>query len=364
MPVKSNKEEFILKANKIHNNKYDYSFVIYTNSKSKIGIICERHGVFNQTPNEHLSKKSGCPSCSGNTKYDKKTFIKKSNHIFNNKYDYSLISQLENSHSKIKIICPIHHSFIKSAYLHIQGQGCPKCSKVSKMDIDLFIKRANIKHNYRYDYSNVKNENKFMRKKISIRCVDHGIFEQRYTNHLYGQGCPKCCSTKKYTLDEFKLESSKKHNNKYNYNLVNFSNLDDKIEILCPNHGSFFQTAVSHNKGIGCPKCKSSKGEIKIREILSKNQIKFIEQYKFDNCKFKNKLKFDFYLPEYKLCIEYNGKQHYKPIEFFGGEYTFEKQKIKDTIKTIYCNDNNIKLLNIKYNDDVETSLCNFFNFS
>lgn len=59
---KSSVEEFIIKANKIHNNKYDYSKVNYINSQTKIIIICPFHGEFNQRPNDHLQKQ-GCPKC-------------------------------------------------------------------------------------------------------------------------------------------------------------------------------------------------------------------------------------------------------------------------------------------------------------
>ena len=54
--------QFIGDANLIHNNTYDYSLVEYINSKTKIKIICPKHGIFEQTPNSHLSNQ-GCPTC-------------------------------------------------------------------------------------------------------------------------------------------------------------------------------------------------------------------------------------------------------------------------------------------------------------
>lgn len=60
--LKYTKNSFIEKANKIHFNKYDYSLVNYINSKLKVKIICFEHGIFEQTPNHHLSN-GGCPIC-------------------------------------------------------------------------------------------------------------------------------------------------------------------------------------------------------------------------------------------------------------------------------------------------------------
>ena len=68
-------------------------------------------------------------------------------------------------------------------------------------------------------------------------------------------------------------------------------------------------------------------------------------------------LPFDFYLPIENICIEFNGLQHYKPIEYFGGEKEFEKRKINDKIKQDYCVENSIELITIKYNDDVEVKM-------
>ena len=84
-----------------------------------------------------------------------------------------------------------------------------------------------------------------------------------------------------------------------------------------------------------------------------KNNIKFIQQHKFDDCKNIKPLPFDFYLPDYNTCIEFNGKQHYEPIKYFGGRVVYDKLIKRDKIKMEYCNKNNIPLLIIKYNDNI-----------
>ncbi len=87
--------EFINKANIVHNNKYDYSLVEYIASKCKVKIVCQEHGTFEQLPNGHL-RGQGCPVCAGTIKLSTDQFISKANHIHNNKYDYSLVEYINN----------------------------------------------------------------------------------------------------------------------------------------------------------------------------------------------------------------------------------------------------------------------------
>jgi len=127
-----------------------------------------------------------------------------------------------------------------------------------------------------------------------------------------------------------------------------------KIKIICKKHGIFEQTPDNHiNKKTGCPICNESKGEKEIRIILNNLNIKYIKQKTFNNCKNKRKLPFDFYLTDYNLCIEFDGIQHFKSIEYFGGEKVLKETQKRDLIKNNYCKENNIKLLRIKYNENI-----------
>lgn len=109
-------------------------------------------------------------------------------------------------------------------------------------------------------------------------------------------------------------------------------------------------------KGTGCPKCKQSHGEEKVENWLKENNVSYLREYRFSDCKYKRTLPFDFYLPDYNLCIEYQGKQHYKPCTINGmtkqqSEFNFKLQKTKDRIKKQYCLNNNIAFLEISYKD-------------
>jgi very-short-patch-repair endonuclease len=94
-----------------------------------------------------------------------------------------------------------------------------------------------------------------------------------------------------------------------------------------------------------------SYGERKILKYLESNNIEYKHQFKFDECKNVNKLIFDFYVPSLNTIIEFDGRQHFEPIEFFGGLEDFEKLKVRDSIKNDFCEKNKINLLRISYED-------------
>lgn len=352
-------QNFIIKANLIHNNKYDYSNVIYINTKTKIKIFCIEHGMFEQELMSHL-KGCGCPSCKNVKKLTTNEFIKKANITHNNKYNYKNTNYI-NTLTDVNITCPEHGDFEQKASNHLNGNGCPTCGFISggskiKSNTETFINKANIIHNKTYDYSLVNYIN--VRTKIKILCTIHGIFEQLPSNHLSGSGCYKCgnlsiATFKSKSNNDFIIDAKIKHNDEYDYSLVNYIDAKTKIKIICKKHVEFEQLPSNHLSGSGCPICNESKGEKEIRCFLIKNEIKFIRQKTFSDCKNINLLSFDFYLPDSNTCIEFNGRQHYEPINKWGGIPQYEKQIINDKIKMKYCRDNNIPLIIIKYDDNI-----------
>ena len=118
------------------------------------------------------------------------------------------------------------------------------------------------------------------------------------------------------------------------------------------------QSPSSHLKGFDISGFENiSKGETIISKILDSNNIKYYRQKTYSDFKFKNKLRFDFYLPEHNTCIEYDGIQHFEPINFFGGLKSLKHNQKIDKLKNEYCKNNNIKLLRIKYNQNIEDKI-------
>ena len=123
-----------------------------------------------------------------------------------------------------------------------------------KITTESFIRNSNLKHNNKYDYSETIYQGCLV--KLKILCRKHGIFEQKASNHLRGQGCPKC-GIKRLSLDDFILKCKSRHGDTYDYSKVNYKTLNDKVVINCREHGDFLQSANSHEQGHGCPKCKN-----------------------------------------------------------------------------------------------------------
>jgi hypothetical protein len=184
-------DEFIIQANSIYHNKYDYSKTKYINSITEIIIICKIHGEFKLTPNKHLGGQ-GCKKCNFNYVKNTEKFIEQANIIHNYKYDYSKTNYI-NNYTKVIITCKIHGDFKQTPANHISGRGCYFCSLEDKSyDTNEFIRKASLIHNNKYDYS----------KSIYIRatsvliiiCPIHGEFKQTANQHLTGHGCRKCAA--------------------------------------------------------------------------------------------------------------------------------------------------------------------------
>ena len=279
-------QECLKRFKEVHGDKYDYSKVVFNNVDEKVCIICKEHGEFWQTPYKHINRKQGCPFCSKNVKFSKEDFINESLKTHIKKYDYSKVNYI-NAQEDVEIICPEHGSFWQKANLHRRGADCPMCVGGSKDTAETFIKKAKTIKGDLYDYSK-----------------------------------------------------------------VDYKDSNTKVEIGCPKHGYFFVKPVYHLNQIlgGCPKCKESNGEKIVRKWLEKNNIDFKQEFKFESCKDKLPLPFDFYIPSKRILIEFQGKQHYKPYEIFGGYDGFTKTKKHDNIKKNFCKKNNYKLIEIPYN--------------
>lgn len=284
-------------------------------------------------------------------------FIREAKIIHGEKYDYSLTEYITRS-TKVKIICPKHGEFEQQAGHHLNGFGCAACSGIKKLTAEEFIIKAKTIHGEKYDYSLIKYTNN--KTKVKIICKEHGEFKQIPAGHLVGKGCPKCCGKYK-TVEGFIEEAKIIHGNKYNYSLAKeYRSNKTKITIICPKHGEFEQSPSAHiHQKQGCPICNESKGEASISRYLTNLNVKFEQEKRFDDCRNKLPLPFDFYLPEHNICIEYDGEQHFKSVRRFGGRKKLTEIQYHDSIKTNYCSKNNIKLIRIRYNENVESILNN-----
>lgn len=294
--------DFINEANKIHNNKYDYSEVCYVNQTTKVKIICPIHGEFWQIPKNHL-KGRGCCKC---------------------------------------------------------GHERTNASKV--LSNDEFIRRANIKHKNKYTYEKTKYSR--FDSDIVVTCPIHGDFHVNSHYHISnGIGCPECAKINmgppRLTTKEFVKKAKQLHGDLYDYSKVNYVLSSKKVEIICPKHGSFWMTPNKHLIGECCPRCAETKGERLVSKILTLANYDFKSQYNINVIsEIRNKLRIDFaVIHENNIyLIEYHGQQHYYPVEYFGGMQKFIEQQNRDNLlRTFVLENPNYQLLEIDYRWNYKT---------
>lgn len=216
----------IYKFISIHGDRYDYTLVDYLNSKSKVIIWCHTHGYFTQQPNSHISGK-GCPGCDiDNRTLKVEDFIRVSNEIHNNKYDYSL-SNYKNSRTKIDIICKEHGIFKQAPYHHKSNEGCPVCkSSKGEKKILSFLIENNIKFERQKTFDGCESKYKL---RFDFYLVEYNICIE-FDGEYHFKPIDNWGGIEK--LKNVKLKDDIKNNFciKNNINLIRITYLDDIIE--------------------------------------------------------------------------------------------------------------------------------------
>lgn len=254
------RDEFILSARTVHGFDYTYDKIPEgtVNLSAKYDLYCNKHKqYFSQTLIKHLYEGQGCPICryekvSKNKTKSTEEFIAKAQLIHQGKYDYTLV-EYKSINEKVSIICPEHGVFEMTPGNHCHKtnpQGCPVCGRIK----NAINRRSN--------------------------------------------------------LSDFIKKATLLHNNLYSYEKAVYTTSDKKLIITCPKHGDFEMTPSNHLIGQGCPKCGSSKMESAVRDILNENGIRFVEQKKFPEF-LPAKYSVDFFIIDKKIIIECQGRQHF-----------------------------------------------------
>lgn len=299
-------------------------------------------------------------------------FIQEAKTVHGDKYNYYCVEYI-NEDTQVKIWCnTCNEFFYQTPRHHLKKCGCQKCAQkrtndATRLSLKIFIERSITVHDNKYNYDNVEYINN--NTKVKIYCNKcKKFFEQTPYHHMRGVGCPYCnIQNRRKSQDTFISELKTIFGNKYIFDNTIYKNNRTKVKIYCKTcKRDFFCTPdCLLNKKQGCPYCSPvSKGEEYIKKWLINNNINFIRQKRFTDCRDKNPLPFDFYLPDYNLCIEFQGQQHYRPSMFITlnkskekGLKQFDKQKLHDKIKKDFCKNKHIILLEIKYNDNINKVL-------
>ncbi|RMA90231.1 hypothetical protein [Priestia megaterium] len=326
----------------------------YTNDKTKIKIkhnICDY--VYSVQPSHFLQGKR-CPKCAG--------VLKKTTEIFKEEVfylvgdEYKVLGEYITARIKIKlqhVTCNYKFEVTPDSFL--RGSRCAKCARNLKRTTKEFKEKV---------YSLVEDEyivlGEYLNTNTRIK-MKHNKCGYEYdvtpAHFLNNRRCPKC----KYESFHKKYKKSKKKFEEEVYNLVGdeftvvgeYINAKTKVK-LKHNECGYEWVAVPKGflDGNRCPKCKESKGEKAIGRCLATNNIEYKIQYKFNDCVHENQLSFDVAVFEGDsiiMLIEYDGGQHFKAVDWFGGQKAFELTKIRDRIKEEYCKEKKISLLRIPY---------------
>lgn len=252
------KLEFIEKSERIHNGKYTYELVVYSNNRTKVKINCPEHGLFEQTPDNHVNRKAGCPDCAGNRKLTQEEFLVRCREVHGESYGYENVVY-KNMQSPIRVNCSEHGPFSTIAQKHVEGGGCARCAGVVAKTTEEFIELARKVHGESYGYDEAAYVN--VRTPVRIFCHGHsGFIEQLPMVHLRGHGCARCAGVERLSTEEFIRRANLVHNDRYSYPSIDtMKATKDRIEIVCPEHGSFYQVATSHLTGRGCASCSGVK---------------------------------------------------------------------------------------------------------
>lgn len=283
--------------------------------------------------------------------------------LFESKGYILLDTEYIDAHTKLRYICKKHPDIIQSTRYNSlqQGKGCPYCVGKAKHTFEE-VKNYFESCGYALLEDTYINANTRMR----YQCPHHPTKELyiRYSDLKHGIRCPYCSKVGRKTYEEIKAEFKAR-----NYILMStkdeYVNTHSVLQYICPKHPSEINTIVCYNfySGEGCPHCRISRGENKIKNWLDRHNIKFEQQYKFDDLKDKRKLSYDFFLPQFNLLIEYQGAYHNGKVHERNPQKQtlsdFEQQRYRDELKRKYAQEHNYRLLEIWYwdYDNIESIL-------
>jgi hypothetical protein len=299
---------------------------------------------------------------------------------FLREYVFKKIIKFDGGKTKLLIYCPIHDSCWEVRYdsFYHRKSLCPKCStdlrRLSRSEILKRVKEVDSTIENKFykkskdGFEEISDKDIITANDIFLKriCPKHGDYFTSYDHILGGRGCPSCNKpilTKESIINNTTELDSSVENKLYKKEKGHFIEIDNPIGSIktylkrnCSKHGEYFTSynnIITHTRG--CPCCKFSKGEKEIEMYLKNNNIDFISQYKIKNEIFQsresNSVFIDFMIKfsDQTYFIEYNGKQHYQSVEYFGGEEKFRLQQERDNEVRVFCSNNNIKLIEIPY---------------
>ncbi|ANH50535.1 homing endonuclease [Staphylococcus phage pSco-10] len=289
------------------------------------------------------------------------------------KDEYNLLSEYTNNHTKVLIQhnsenCNHHKYWVRPKSV-LEGTRCPECNNKTKG------KKTKTTEQFKKELYNIVGEEYILvgeyngvYNKVTLRHTECNK-EWEVTPNAFISSHSRCwyCRIKSHNLSQrkphevFVKEVKDRYGSDYKV-LGTYINSKNKI-LVRHKCGTEWEIKPNHllTRDM-CPTCKMSIGEKHVEKYLNSRDIKFETQKKFSDLVYKRNLSYDFYLPELNILIEYNGAQHYMPIDSFGGKEAYEQQVIKDNIKRKYANEKGYKLIEIKYTEKYYNTIARYLD--
>ena len=329
----------------------EYTFLdSYATARTRIRVRHNECGkVYEVTPSNFL-RGNRCPYCSGKTKKTDAQFKQEVKSLVGD--EYTFLDDYINNSTKIKVKhnnCGTVYKVLPSNFL--RGRRCPYCNGNAKKTNIEFKKEVydlvGSEYTFLDDYVNANT-------KIRVKHNRCGhIYKVTPHSFLNGTCCPKCFGTPKKTNEQFKKEVFDLVGDEYTF-LETYVNNHTKLMVKHTKCGHVYKVTPTDffNKHSRCPYCNSPKGETIISKILNNLNISYEPQKIFSDLKDAQPLSYDFYIPDQSILIEYQGIQHYEPVDFFGSDSAFKKQQKHDKLKSDYAKDHGYMLIAVPYTED------------
>ena len=266
--------------------------------------------------------------------------------------EYEFLDLYVNSHTYLRAIhipCGSRVDMLPNSFIS-RGSRCPKCARVSATQQQM--KTQEQFESELPDDIIALEDYQGAFKKIKIQCMLCGSTYKTTPRDLAKAGmCTRCSSRYRRSIEDVKSEIDTESRGEYRVCSTTYKNSHTPIVVKHLECGTEYPVTRANFvlRGRRCPKCSASIGEKLVQDVLVDLDISFCVQQKFDDLVYKRPLSYDFYLPDRNILIEYQGEQHYAPVEHFGGEETFRHQQVLDEIKRDYAQTNGIRLLEIPF---------------
>lgn len=356
--------EFVKQVKELVGDEYTF-LEPYKTNRTKLYVKHNKCGNTYQVIPDSFLRGRRCPYCSKKKQgiSRRKTnaeFIKQVKELVGD--DYTFLEPYTTSQAKILVRHnKCGHTMKMKPNNFLNGARCKYCAHNVKLNTKTFAKR--VKDAYGNEYEVLGDYVDADTKVLVKHTICGHTYKVRPMNILRGQRCPYCFKTPKKTTAEFQQNLDSLYGKGVYTVLGQYKNAKTKISIkhnLCGNIWRTKPNWMLTGKS-GCPYCNTSKGERIITGLFKSSNIDYEYPKKFAGLKGSHDyLHYDFYLPDQNTLIEYQGKQHYAPVDYFGGLKQFKIQQEHDKLKREYARKHGYKLIEIPYTIDTRDGIKKF----